>query len=386
MRSVVRPWNALRPLIGLLLLGTSVLAGCAVLERGPTAAPTPQATATPAGSLIASPTQAADYAPAPVPSEPGLIAQVAKKVRPAVVSITTEQMVLDLWRNLSYAEQTGAGSGVIFDERGYILTNHHVIADGDRLTVSLPDGRSFPAELVGSDSNTDLAVVRIEAEDLPVAPLGDSDALEIGEWVVAIGNALDLPGGPTVTAGVIGAFGRTIEETTSSGVVVIYDLIQTDAAINPGNSGGPLVNMRGEVIGINTAIAGMLSSGIQAQGIGYAIPINNAKPVVEQIIATGRMVWPSLGVTFRALTPAIADVQGLPVKRGVIIASVAQGGPAARAGIRRGDIITAVQGAAVEDEVSFLKAVRAHRPGDTVTVTVVRGNRQYEVDVTLASM
>jgi len=356
----------------------------------PTATPPPTATALPTAvptvpAIV--PTAAGARAPAPVPAEPGLVTRVAKAVRPAVVSITTEQTVRDLWRDQSYSQETGSGSGVIFDKQGYIVTNHHVVADGERLKVSLPDGRSFEGQLVGSDSYSDLAVVRIQGDNLPVAPLGDSDALEIGEWVVAIGNALDLPGGPTVTAGVVGALGRSLEEAAADGsTVLLYDLIQTDAAINPGNSGGPLVNMRGEVIGINTAIAGEVSSGLPAQGIGYAIAMNTARPVLDQIIATGKMVWPSLGISFRALTPAVAAMQQLPVKRGIAILALASGGPAARAGLQRGDIIVQIAGDTVEDEVTFLKAVRKHRPGDKVAVTAVRGTDKATYEVTLGQV
>ena len=393
-----------------LLAATTLQAGCsgpAALDRGSRAtapaaataavaraiatageaAATPLPSPTPLPPPATTPLPAVAPSPALQPAELGLIAAAAKVVRPAVVSIATEQTILDLWRGRSYSQQTGAGSGVIFDRQGYILTNYHVVAGGDRLKVSLPDGRSFAGELVGGDRHSDLAVVRIQGDDLPVAPLGSSDALQIGEWVVAIGNALDLRGGPTVTAGVVGALGRSIEETADDGsTIVLYDLIQTDAAINPGNSGGPLVNLRGEVVGINTAIAGILASGIQAQGIGYAIAINSARPVVEQLIATGRMIWPSLGINFVALTPSLASVQRLPVGRGVIVLGVAPGGPAAQAGLRRGDIITRVAGEQVEDEVTFLKAVRKHKPGDKVAITVVRADRSVDLAIVLGSL
>ena len=200
------------------------------------------------------------------------VRQVAEQVKPAVVQITSSQQGFNSF-NQAVPQQTGVGSGVIYDAsggNGYVLTNNHVIAGADKLTVALPDGRTFDGQVVGADPETDLAVVKITGNNLPVVPLGDSSKLQAGDWVVAIGNALALPGGPTVTAGVVSALGRTIQEPTDPATGApgpfLYDLIQTDAAINPGNSGGPLVNLNGEVVGINTLVAGHGRAGSAGTG------------------------------------------------------------------------------------------------------------------------
>src|SRR5581483_11366470 len=201
------------------------------------------------------------------------VRRVAQQVRPAVVQITNEQVAADRF-NQGVTVPAGVGSGVIYDPQGHILTNNHVVEGALRLLVSLPDDRSSPARLVGGDPQTDLAVVQIDAPDLPVAALGDSSELQVGDWVVAIGNALGLPGGPTVTVGVVSALGRTIQEPgtrTNSAGPFLFDVIQTDAPINPGNSGGPLVDLDGQVVGISSVMAGQAEPGVQAQGIGFAI-------------------------------------------------------------------------------------------------------------------
>src|SRR5919204_1890733 len=269
------------------------------------------------------------------------IRQVAEQVRPAIVQITNLQQQPDQF--FGGAVPSGVGSGVIYDDQGHVLTNTHVVAGAQQLQVSLPDRRSFPATLVGADPQTDLAVVQIKADGLPVATLGDSSRLAVGDWVVAIGNALALPGGPTVTQGVVGALGRTVQEPGSQPNTpgpFLFNVIQTDAPINPGNSGGALVNLDGQVIGINTLVAGQAEPGVQAQGIGFAISIQTARPIADQLVGTGRAVHPFLGIRYGTLTPAVAAQLGVSVQNGIVIGAVVPGSPADSAGLRPRDVIT----------------------------------------------
>lgn len=334
------------------------------------------------------PTPAASSSPAPLPvlaasasstsqQEPMSVVKVSQLVRPAVVNISTHQLAYD-WYLRPIPEERGSGSGVIFDQSGLILTNSHVVEGARGLTVALPDGRTFDGQIVGADPRSDLAVVRVGGQNLPVAELGDSDALQIGEQVVAIGNALALPGGPTVTTGIVGALGRSIREDNGA---ILYDLIQTDAAIDPGNSGGPLVNMRGQVVGINTAIANAPGG-----GIGFAIAINTAKPIAQQLTTQRRVVRPWMGVTFQNVTPGLAARFGLGVKKGVMIASIYRGTPAAKAGLRRGDIIVKFGEDQIDDDVAMLKSLARHGVGQTVPTVVVRDDKQIQIDITLEEM
>jgi serine protease Do len=303
------------------------------------------------------------------------IPAVVAKARPAVVNIATRQMTYDALLRAVPAQ--GLGSGAIFDARGYILTNNHVVQGAQQIRVTLPDGRTFPGKLIGADPITDLAVVKIEARDLPVAQLGDSSKLEIGETVIAIGNPLGLEGGPTVTVGVVSALARSIEDP---GGPTLHDLIQTDAAINPGNSGGPLIRLTGEVIGVNTAI-------IQgAQGIGFAISINSAKPIVQELLAHGRIVRPVIGIVPVSVTPQIAAAYELPVDRGVLVARLDPRGPAAKAGMRQGDIIVSVRGQPVKSLGDLRNAVGKHKIGDVVDMAVRREKTSVTLKVTLAEM
>ena len=329
-------------------------------------------------SKLASPLMAlllmALHAHAQPPQSAGVPAVVAK-VRPAVVNIATRQLSYDAL--LRPVPAQGIGSGVIFDARGYVLTNHHVVEGAQQIRVTLPDGRAFPGKLVGADPLTDLAVVKIDGRDLPAARLGDSSKLEVGETVIAIGNPLGLEGGPTVTVGVVSAVARSIEEPGGAG---LYDLVQTDAAINPGNSGGPLVRMAGDVIGINTAIIQ------QAQGIGFAISINSAKPIVQELLAHGRVVRPFIGIVPVSVTPRIASAYDLPVDHGVLVARLGPRGPAARAGMRAGDIIVAVAGHPVKSLGELRVAIGQHKIGETVDLAVRREKTTVTIKVTLAEM
>lgn len=306
---------------------------------------------------------------------------VAEQVRPAVVQITTHDPYSDLFIE---EEEAGVGSGVIYDPAGYILTNHHVVAGAQTLTVALPDGRTFEGNLLGGDPQTDLAVVQIQGDNLPVAKLGDSDQLSVGDWVVAIGNALGLPGGPTVTVGVVSALGRTVQEPgdgLGEGGPFLYDLIQTDASINPGNSGGALVNLNGEVVGINTLVAGAAGPGILAQGIGFAIAINGAKPIADQLTAAGRVIHPFLGIRYVGITPTIARELGIQNIRGIIVMRVVPGSPAEQAGVQQFDIIERINGHWIEHESTLGRVLNGQRPGDSVALEVQRegANRLLEV-------
>jgi S1-C subfamily serine protease len=296
------------------------------------------------------------------------VQQVYQQARGSVVNVTTGTVALDQMRRPQVVA-AGTGTGVIYDPRGYILTNSHVVQDPNGsgpsrfVRVALADGRVAAARVLADDPSNDLAILKIEAPNLQAARIGDSDALEVGQPVVAIGYALALPGGPSVTAGVVSALGRSIEEPNG---VVLPNLVQTDTAINPGNSGGPLLNANAEVIGINTAGAD------QAQGINFAVAINEAKPAMQSAATTGQVVRPFLGVqVLGTVTPAIAAANDLPVDYGIAVEPV-PGGPAAQAGVRSGDIIIAVDGAPVRTVQEFQRALYAHQPGQTTQLTIQR--------------
>ncbi|MEJ2556891.1 MAG: trypsin-like peptidase domain-containing protein [Anaerolineae bacterium] len=371
-------------IVNITLLGLLTACGSTALAN----------TATPLTN-IASAAPVAQASPAPVASTGNFqdaIRQVAEKVKPAVVQVTNEQSN-PFTQSGSSSQQVpvGVGSGIIYDNQGHILTNAHVVDGAQSLLVSLPDGRSFKAKLIGSDTRTDLAVIQISGSNLPVAQLGDSSQLQVGDWVVAIGNALALPGGPTVTAGVVSALGRTIQEpSTSQGSGAgpfLFDLIQTDAAINPGNSGGPLVNLNGQVVGINTLAAGTAgASGVQAEGIGFAISISTAKPIADQLVATGKVIHPYLGIGYVPLNPAIAAQLGTSATQGAVIMQVVPGSPAADAGLQTQDVITEIDGTALTGESTLAQIVQSHKPGDTLNLTVVRGSQTLQVKLTLGTM
>jgi serine protease Do len=270
--------------------------------------------------------------------------------------------------------QTGLGSGVIIDEQGFILTNQHVVEDADKLTVILSDGRKFSAEVKGSDPRADLAVIKINAGNLPIATLGDSDSLKIGQWVMAIGNpfgfAMQNPE-PTVTVGVVSALHRTLGNTLSS-LKDYNDLIQTDAAINPGNSGGPLVDLKGNVIGINVAIFSTTGGN---QGIGFAIPINSAKRIIERLIAGKKISYGWLGASIQEMTDDLAKYFGLPARTGVLIANVIKDGPADKGGLKDGDIVTKFDGQPTNEVKALLQMVARSEVGKKVAVTVIRDKK-----------
>lgn len=291
------------------------------------------------------------------------------------------------------AVPAGVGTGFIIDKRGYILTNNHVVEGASSLTVATTDNKTFDAKIVGTYAQGDLAVIQITGNgDFPTVTLGDSSKLQVGDPVVAIGNALALQGGPTVTSGVVSALGRVAQEPASgssgggsngAGGPFLVDLIQTDAAINPGNSGGPLLNAAAQVVGINTLGAGQAEPGVQAQGIGFAISINSAKPVADALIAGQPVPRPFVGITTGSLNPRQDAQLNLPANTGVGIASVQSGSPADKAGLKANDIIIKFDGQTVHGEEGFVGFLLSHKPGDTVTFTVLRSGQQQDIHVTL---
>lgn len=313
-----------------------------------------------------------------------IVADVFKAVSPSTVAITTEATAQDEFFGSSVQE--GAGSGIIISADGYVLTNKHVVPDGvTRVTVVLHDGREFSnVEVIGRDPFNDVAFLKIGgATDLPAAKLGDSAAVEPGQKVVAIGNALGEFRN-SVTTGIISGLGRPIEASDGAGSSeTLENLFQTDAAINPGNSGGPLVNLKGEVIGINTAIAE------EAEGIGFAIPINDAKGLIKTVLEQGEVIKPYLGVRYLSITREVADEFGLPVRAGAYVrgdarnAAVIVGSPADKAGLKEGDIITKVNDLAVTESASLASLLGAFAPGDKVGLTYLRDGQEKTVEVTL---
>jgi S1-C subfamily serine protease len=281
----------------------------------------------------------------------------------------------------------GSGSGFIYDSDGYILTNRHVVADAEELIVVLNDGRQFPGTVYGIDTLTDLAIVTVEGSDLPVAPIGSSADLEPGQLAIAIGNPLGNFVN-TVTTGVVSGLGRQIRasDATQTSSEQLNNLIQTDAAINPGNSGGPLVNSAGQVIGVNTAVS------TSAQGIGFAIPVDVAKPIMQQALDGEELVRPWIGVFYVPVTPAMAEQEDLPVEYGALIGTagnepaVFPGSPAEEAGLREGDIIVAIDDEQIDAETDLSMLIVPHRPGDTITLRVVRENSAREVEVRLGEL
>jgi S1-C subfamily serine protease len=288
-------------------------------------------------------------------TEEETIIRVARTATPAVVSVS---------------RRGGSGSGVIVRSDGIIITNAHVVGTARTVEVRTADGRTFSGTVLGTDEDVDTAVVRINATNLPAAPLADSDRLEVGQLAIAIGNPLGLE--RTVTRGVVSAVNRD-----PRGVDIAAGLIQTDAAINPGNSGGPLLDSSGRVMGINTAIlAG-------ATGLGFAIPINVAVDVMEQIVTTGRVRRASLGITTRDITPEISRYFRLPIEEGIVVLAVTNGSPASRAGVAVEDFITGIDGQKVDDIMDLHRHLRTKRPGDTVTLDIVRGTARRKVSVRL---
>jgi serine protease Do len=300
--------------------------------------------------------------------------ELVAEVAPAVVSIVTETVSYNwFWQAVP---QTGAGSGIIISSDGYIVTNNHVVENANKVTVTLSDGSAFETTIVGADAQTDLAVVKIDANNLSYLHfLGTStEQLSVLDPVVAVGNALALPGGPTWTLGVVSNLGRSIEVDTGA---VLNDIIQTDAAINAGNSGGPLVNMAGQVVGINVAIAS------NAENIGFAISTDTAIPVMQSLITEGKVVRPWLGVEVTSVTSTIQQYYNLSVNTGALIISVNSDSPADKAGLRAGDVITKMDNEDISTTEGLISAIRSHQIGDQVEIVYYRENVQQVATATL---
>lgn len=312
---------------------------------------------------------------------------VAKKVTPCVVNISTiskKKMVQPFFEmspffddffgggQPQYRRDKSLGSGFIISKDGYIVTNDHVVRDAETVQVKLSNDKVYDAKVVGGDQKSDIAVIKINAADLPTVVLGDSDKLEVGQWAIAIGNPFGLD--RTMTVGVISATGRS-----NMGIETYENFIQTDASINPGNSGGPLLNIYGEVIGINTAIVAA------GQGIGFAIPANMAKPIFTQLIQKGSVSRGWMGVTIQPVTEELAKSFGLKEARGALINDIMKGSPAEKAGIRQGDVIIAFNGTDVKDPSHLQRLVAETGIGKPVKVTVIRDGRALELGLTLTS-
>jgi serine protease Do len=288
--------------------------------------------------------------------------------------------VVNVQSDIGQPGQTPEGTGFIVDEGGVIVTNYHVVERAFEIEVVTGDGERLQARAIGGDFAADLAVLKVDAEDLPTVPLGDSDQLRLGQDVVALGFALGLEGGPSVTTGIVSGLGRTIDAGGEGVETRTYeDVIQTDAAINPGNSGGPLVDLRGRVVGINTA--GVRAGA--AENVGFAIAINRARPVIDHAMEDPEGPAPLLGVFTQPVTPVLAAQLGLSVDEGALVRTLQAGGPAAEAGIEVGDVIVAVAGEEVTDNDSLQERLLEHDPDELVEVTVVRGTETLTVEVTL---
>ncbi len=319
----------------------------------------------------------------PVEPSPNSFREAAKRASPAVVSINTSKtpdqaQMADPWFRFFFGEQgqgqpqAGLGSGVIVSEAGYILTNNHVIEEADQIEVVLNDGRRSTAQVIGTDPETDLAILKINLGGLPVITLGNSEALFIGDQVLAIGNPFGV--GQTVTSGIVSALGRT-----QLGINTFENFIQTDAAINPGNSGGALVDIHGHLMGINTAI---YSRSGGSMGIGFAIPTSTARSVMDAIVRDGKVTRGWIGVEPQDLTPELAESFSIPSGTGVIITGVLQNGPAAQAGIRPGDVVTQVGDKPVSNVSQLLSAVAALAPGEPSSLEIVRKDGKQRIQIT----
>ena len=365
-----------------LLLTGSLLGWSASTTVGPTASAAPVAAAAP--PVADAPAAATSYA------------NLVDRISPAVVTIRSERRVRTVSQDIpdelreffgnqfgprrqpAPRRQAGLGSGVIVRADGYILTNHHVIDGASQVTVDFTDGRSLKAKVVGSDAPSDLAVLKIDGTNLPTLALGDSDAVRVGDVVLALGNPLGV--GQTVTMGIVSAKGRA---TGGAGDGSFEDFIQTDAPINQGNSGGALVSTRGELIGINSQILTPTGGNI---GIGFAIPAKMAKNVMAQLIDKGRVDRGMIGVTIQPVTSDIARSLGLSEVRGALVNAVTSGGPAEKAGVRRGDVITAVNGEAITDGNDLRNEVSQLLPGSSARLTVIRDGKEQTVGVTLGAL
>jgi serine protease Do len=352
------------PVLGLaiLLIANLAAGGCA----HETAIATP--TTEPPATNIQTPTEPSSEQPL-LPS----IADVVAKVKPSVVAIDVEIVTNDIFGQPT--TQRGAGSGWIIDQDGDIVTNNHVVEGAESVTVTLDDGRVFSAATVRTDPLTDLAVVKVDAHDLPAVNVGDSSRLSIGDWVVAVGNSLGM--GISATQGIVSALDVSLAASPGQ---TLLGLIQTDAAINPGNSGGPLVNLAGEVVGINS----IKISQVGIEGMGYSISIDEANPIIQQLIEIGYVDRPWLGISIYPVDAQVAQSYNLGIDHGVLITEVVAGSPAEAAGLEMGDVITAIDGQEVSDSRALLQAITSHQIGQTIEITYFRGTTQNTAQATLA--
>jgi len=352
----------------ILILALSLSSGCLLLDTDTSPPPnsSPTNNTSPIDSNWTPPTVESN---APVlPS----IADVVAKVRPSVVAINTEVVTYDIF-NQPFTQQ-GAGSGWIIDETGIIVTNSHVVEGAESVTVTLSDDRVFTAEIIRTDPRDDLAVIKINAEKLPAATIGDASELKVGDWLVAIGNPLGL--GISAKEGIVSRLGVPV--SVSSGQT-LYNLIETSAAINPGNSGGPLVNMAGEVIGITS----IKIATVGVEGMGYAISINTALPIIEDLVAVGYVIRPWLGVVLYTVDEGIANRFELAVNQGSLVTEVAPNSPAAQAGLEPGDVIVGFEDEEIANTDDLIQAIRATQIGQEVEITYWRDDTKSTTYATL---
>ncbi len=298
------------------------------------------------------------------------ILEAVSRIRESVVSVDSSRIS---YNRYGIAPVRGSGSGIVVSGSGYIVTNNHVIQDSENVTVRLQDGTETEGFVIGGDEATDIALVKIEKRGLKHAELGDSDSVKVGQIVLAVGNALGLPGDPTVSMGVVGAVGRPMPWAD----FIFEGLIQTDAAINPGNSGGPLVDLSGNVIGINTAMIPF------AQGMGFSIPSNTVKRVMEQVLEHGMVLRPYIGISGVSVDREVSQRLGMKSTGGVLVVRVSQASPAYYAGIRKGDVITSASEKKVSNIRDLLEELSRHKPGDTISITATRSGRMMEAKVRL---
>ena len=351
-----------------LLTALSLMAGAcsSALNQPSDTTPTTAVTASPTPRV--QPTASANETP--VLSFPS-IADVVEYVKPSVVYIAVDYIESSIFFE---TVRTKTGSGVLLSPDGYILTNNHVIEDARSIEVLLPNELdTYVAQIIGTDPLSDLAVIKIDGQGFPTVNFADTSRLRIGDWVIALGNALGLEGGPSVTLGIV----SNLDRSFPLGQSAFYDIIQTDAAINPGNSGGPLVDLNGDVVGINTFI---ISS---AQNIGFSVNASTAQRVYEDLVQQGRVTRPYVGIRLQTLTPVLATELGLSKKRGVLVSFVEPDGPSAEAGLRTEDVITEFQGLMVTEASEFIKLLWQYSVGDVVTIVYWRGNDQHEAQVVL---
>lgn len=310
---------------------------------------------------------------------------VVERVRSSVVTVVNEQVGQNPFRSSTMPQEVGRGTGFIIDELGHIVTNEHVVRSGDAFEVILANGERRQAELVGKDPFSDLAVIRMDGGEIPATlAFGDSDALRVGQPVLAIGSPLGEFTN-TVTDGIVSALNRDFPGAANQGFAAYSNLVQHDAAINPGNSGGPLVDAEGQIIGVNTlGIPEVPGLGTPVQGIFFAIPSNVVREITNQLIQSGRVAYPYLGVEVQPITQEIASQFDLPADHGVYVMSVGPNTPAEQAGIQQEDIITAMAGQTIDQDNAFAEVLFGHQPGDVVDVTVVRGDQEQQIQVTLA--